>query len=85
MKEFLNNIRELTEIESPSGREGAVSKVASLMYLTPGVTALMALMLFDETLNFFQVVGLVLAGIGVAASTARKGGMTAIKNRIFPS
>lgn len=66
-------------------REGAVSKVASLMYLTPGVTALMALMLFDETLNFFQVVGLVLAGIGVAASTARKGGMTAIKNRIFPS
>lgn len=66
-------------------REGAVSKVASLMYLTPGVTALMAFILFDETLNFFQVVGLVLAGIGVAASTARKGGMTAIKNRIFPS
>ena len=27
MKEFLNNIRELTEIESPSGREGAVAKV----------------------------------------------------------
>ena len=27
MKEFLNNIRELTEIESPSGREGPVAKV----------------------------------------------------------
>ena len=27
MKELLNNIRELTEIESPSGREGAVAKV----------------------------------------------------------
>ena len=26
-KELLNNIRELTEIESPSGREGAVAKV----------------------------------------------------------
>jgi len=27
MKEFLNNIRELTEIETPSGREGPVAKV----------------------------------------------------------
>ena len=27
MKELLNNIRELTKIESPSGREGAVAKV----------------------------------------------------------
>ncbi|MCK5932987.1 MAG: DMT family transporter [Fulvimarina manganoxydans] len=66
-------------------REGAVSKVASLMYLTPGVTALMALILFGETLDLLQVAGLVLAGAGVAASTARKGRMTAIRNRIFPS
>ncbi|SMD09407.1 Threonine/homoserine efflux transporter RhtA [Fulvimarina manganoxydans] len=66
-------------------REGAVSKVASLMYLTPGVTALMALILFGETLNLLQAAGLVLAGAGVAASTTRMGHRSSIKNRILPS
>lgn len=49
-------------------REGAVSKVASLMYLTPGVTAVMAYLLFGETLTPLQLAGLALAGIGVAAA-----------------
>ena len=50
-------------------REGAVSSVASLMYLVPGVTAVMAYLLFGETLTSVQFAGLVLAGAGVAAAT----------------
>ena len=52
-------------------REGAVSKVASLMYLTPGVTAVMAYFLFGETLTLVQLGGLALAGVGVAAAMGR--------------
>ena len=50
-------------------REGAVASVASLMYLTPGVTAVMAYVLFDETLTPTQLVGLAFAAAGVAVST----------------
>jgi drug/metabolite transporter (DMT)-like permease len=50
-------------------REGAVSSVASLMYLVPGVTAVTAWLLFGETLTAIQLAGLVLAGVGVAAAT----------------
>lgn len=50
-------------------REGAVSKVSSLMYLVPGVTAVMAFLLFGERLAPVQLFGLALAGIGVAAAT----------------
>ena len=50
-------------------REGAVSSVASLMYLVPGVTAVTAWILFGETLTAIQLAGLVLAGVGVAAAT----------------
>ncbi|MEN3792575.1 DMT family transporter [Fulvimarina sp. MAC3] len=50
-------------------REGAVSSVASLMYLTPGVTAVMAYWLFDETLTPIQLIGLAVAAAGVAVST----------------
>ncbi|MDY8107687.1 DMT family transporter [Fulvimarina sp. 2208YS6-2-32] len=50
-------------------REGAVSSVAALMYLTPGVTAIMAFLLFDETLTLLQLCGLVVAATGVAVST----------------
>ncbi|WP_245308511.1 DMT family transporter [Aurantimonas sp. 22II-16-19i] len=52
-------------------REGAVSKVASLMYLTPGVTAVMAYLLFGETLTIVQLGGLLLAGVGVSAAMGR--------------
>ncbi len=50
--------------------QGAVSKVASLFYLVPGVTALMAYVLFGETLTLFQLVGMAIATLGVALSTA---------------
>ena len=52
--------------------QGAVSKVASLFYLVPGVTALMAYALFGETLTPFQLVGMCIATLGVALSTGQK-------------
>jgi drug/metabolite transporter (DMT)-like permease len=53
-------------------KQGAVSKVASLFYLVPGVTALMAYALFGETLTPFQLVGMVIASLGVALSTGQR-------------
>jgi drug/metabolite transporter (DMT)-like permease len=47
-------------------RRGAASKVASLFYLTPGATALIAWVVFGETLAPSGIVGLVVAAIGVA-------------------
>jgi len=52
--------------------QGAVSKVASLFYLVPGVTALMAFVLFGETLTPFQLIGMCIATFGVALSTGQK-------------
>ena len=52
-------------------REGAVSKVASLFYLVPGVTALMAYALFDETLSLFQIAGMALTTFGVALAVGQ--------------
>ncbi|WP_279481840.1 DMT family transporter [Aureimonas sp. SK2] len=50
-------------------REGAVSRVASLMYLVPAVTALQTFVLFGEALTPIQLLGMVLAAGGVAAAT----------------
>ncbi|EAU43026.1 hypothetical protein FP2506_09291 [Fulvimarina pelagi HTCC2506] len=50
-------------------REGAVSSVASLMYLTPGVTAVMAYLLFGDQLTPIQAAGLIVAAAGVAVAT----------------
>ncbi len=47
-------------------RRGAVTKVASLMYLTPPVTAVMAWFVFGEILSVQALMGLGLAAIGVA-------------------
>ncbi len=47
-------------------RKGAASKVASLFFLTPSVTALMAFALFGEALNWLAVAGLALTAAGVA-------------------
>ena len=47
-------------------RRGAVTKVASLMYLTPPVTAIMAWLVFGETLTTQALLGLALAALGVA-------------------
>jgi len=54
-------------------REGAMAKVASLFYLVPAVTAVIAWFLFDETLSFVQLAGMALATLGVGLATARSG------------
>lgn len=53
-------------------RQGEMSKVASLFYLVPSVTAVMAWALFGETLNGLQIVGMAIATLGVALATAQK-------------
>lgn len=52
-------------------REGEVSRVATLFYLVPAVTAVIAWYLFDETLTLFQICGMVLSCAGVALATRR--------------
>ncbi len=47
-------------------RHGAASKVASLFFLTPSVTAVMAFFLFGESLNALAIGGLVVSAAGVA-------------------
>lgn len=54
-------------------RDGEMSKVASLFYLVPAVTALMAWALFGEQLNVVQLVGMAIATLGVALATAQPG------------
>lgn len=49
-------------------REGAVGRIASLFYLVPAVTALMAWALFGETLTPVQIAGMLLTAFGVALS-----------------
>ena len=47
-------------------RRGAASQVASLFFLTPAVTALMAWALFGESLSILAIVGLAVTAAGVA-------------------
>lgn len=55
-------------------RDGEMAKVASLFYLVPAVTAVMAWFLFGESLTPVQIGGMVLAtaGVGLATSGARR-------------
>jgi drug/metabolite transporter (DMT)-like permease len=53
-------------------RHGATAKVASLFFLTPSVTAIMAYALFGESLSALAIGGLAVSAIGVALVT-RKG------------
>ncbi len=53
-------------------RRGAVVQTASLLYLVPAVTALMAWAIFGETLNMLQIGGMVLTAFGVALVTRAK-------------
>ena len=46
-------------------RHSAATKVASLFYLVPGVTALMAYVLFDERLDPLSIAGMVVCAAGV--------------------
>jgi len=48
-------------------RRGAATRVASLMYLTPAVTAIMAWILFSERLSLVMIAGMALTGAGVAS------------------
>ncbi|CDX34092.1 conserved membrane hypothetical protein [Mesorhizobium sp. ORS 3359] len=63
-------------------RDGEMSKVASLFYLVPAVTAVIAWILFDEQLNLLQIAGMAIATLGVAMATAgREGrGIEELKN-----
>jgi drug/metabolite transporter (DMT)-like permease len=49
-------------------RRGAASKVAPLLYLSPPIAGLMALVLFGEALSAVQVGGMVLAVVGAFAA-----------------
>ena len=46
-------------------RRSAATQVASLFYLVPGVTALMAYVLFDERLDWLSITGMVVCAAGV--------------------
>lgn len=47
-------------------RRGAASRVASLFFLTPSVTALMAFFLFNESLSALAIAGMLVTATGVA-------------------
>jgi drug/metabolite transporter (DMT)-like permease len=47
-------------------RRGAASRIASLFYLVPPVTAFMAYLLFGETLGAAALVGMAVTAVGVA-------------------
>ena len=47
-------------------RHGAASSVARLFYLVPPVTAIMAWMIFGETLDALAILGMALIAVGVA-------------------
>ncbi len=46
-------------------RRGAAAKVASLFYLTPAVTAVLAYMIFGDTLPSLAIAGMLVGAIGV--------------------
>lgn len=50
-------------------RKGALSKVSSLFFLVPGVSALMAWIGFGESLTVTQVAGLSIATVGVSLAS----------------
>lgn len=52
-------------------RDGELWKVASLFYLVPAATAVIAWFLFDEQLNALQIFGMAVATVGVGLATAR--------------
>jgi drug/metabolite transporter (DMT)-like permease len=50
-------------------RHGAVTGVATLLYLVPPVAAVMAYLFFGETLSLIQIVGMGCAALGVAVAS----------------
>ncbi|MCA0025408.1 DMT family transporter [Mesorhizobium sp. B263B1A] len=63
-------------------RDGEMSKVASLFYLVPAVTAVIAWALFDEQLNALQIAGMAITTFGVGLATVRqtKGRIVEMRN-----
>ena len=47
-------------------QRGAATRVTSLFYLTPAVTAVMAWLMFEETLSVVAIAGMLVAVTGVA-------------------
>jgi drug/metabolite transporter (DMT)-like permease len=58
-------------------REGAIAKVASLFYLVPAATAVLAWVLFGESLSALQLFGMAVttASVGLATQGGIKGGI----------
>jgi drug/metabolite transporter (DMT)-like permease len=54
-------------------RRGAATRVTSLFYLTPAVTAVMAWLMFGETLGMTAVFGMAIAVAGVAMANRETG------------
>ncbi len=52
-------------------RRGAAAQVTSYFYLVPGITALLAYLMFGETLGVLAIAGMVVAVLGVALATSR--------------
>ena len=52
-------------------RHGATARVASLFFLTPSVTAVMAYLLFGEALSGWAIGGLAVSAVGVALVTRK--------------
>ncbi len=57
-------------------RRGRATQVASLMYLTPAVTALLAWLIFGERLGALASAGVLVTMAGVALVVRRRGGST---------
>jgi drug/metabolite transporter (DMT)-like permease len=57
-------------------RRGEMSKVASLFYLVPAVTAIIAWALFGESLTLVQIAGMALTTVGVGLATVHAGART---------
>jgi drug/metabolite transporter (DMT)-like permease len=53
-------------------RHGDVAKVSALVFLVPAVAALMAWLLFDETLTLIQIAGMLVCAVGVIVVTRGK-------------
>jgi len=57
-------------------RRGRATQVASLMYLTPAVTALLAWLIFGERLGALAWAGVLVTMAGVALVVRKRGGST---------
>ena len=62
-------------------QRGAAAQVTSLLYLVPPCTALLAWLLFDETLTAWMALGMVLTACGVALVVRTPGSQAPCENR----